>query len=321
MSDQQFLGGDRWGQALLVTVLGLALSACQTQLGEGGSKASGSGGAAGADKEAAELEKCSRPVGTAALITSERSQHAKADLPSPVRVMKLIMQQSGCFKVVARGGAVGGALEREREMSEEGSLQSDSNMGEAQMKAADFVLKPAVLFKDPDAGGGGAVLGSLLGPVGALVGGGLQKKEAQTLLTLVNVRTSVQEAVAEGSAAKYDFAGVFGAIGGGVAGGIGAYESTDIGKIVTAALLDAHNKLVTQVEATTAADEREPVAKWKTAARLNLRAGPSQDAPVVTTLPEGAEVRPIGDEDGNWWEVKAEGEQGWVSKNYLTEVN
>jgi len=297
------------------------LSACETQMGSGGSKVSGSGGAAGASKEAPELEKCSSPVGTAALVTADNSQHAEADLPSPVRVMKLIMQQSGCFKVVARGGAAGEAMQREREMAESGELQSGSNMGKAQMKAADFILRPAVLFKDPDAGGGGAAIGALLGPVGALVGGGLQKKEAQALLTLVNVRTSIQEAVSEGSASKYDFGAVFGAIGGGAIGGVGAYESTDIGKIVTAALLDGHNKLVTQVEASTATDQREAVATWETAAQEKMRAGPSTDAPSINTLPAGTEVRPIGDQDGDWWEVKALGDQGWVRKNYITQTN
>lgn len=313
-------GRAAWQFGVAATAV-ISLSACQTQMGGGGGKPSGSAGAAGSQGEAAELETCDEPIGTAALITASNSQHSKADLPPPTRVMKLFMQQSGCFKVVARGGAVGDALERERQLADEGELQSESDMGEAQMKSADFVLKPAVLFKDPDAGGGGAAIGSLLGPVAGIIGGGLQKKEAQALVTLVNVRTSMQEAVAEGSAEKYDFAGVFGAVGGGVAGGMGAYESTDIGKIVSAAMLDAHNQLVTQVDVAETADEREPAARWKTAARLNMRSGPTTDSAVVTTLPEGTEVRPIGDQDGKWWEVKAQGEQGWVSKNYITEMN
>lgn len=311
----------RVGVALTAGLAALSLAACQTKLGQGGSVASGSSGAAGDQGKSAKLQQCDEPIGTAALVRSDRSQHRQADLPSPVPVVKLMMQQSGCFKVVTRGAA-GDALQRERQLAEEGELQSGSDMGEAQMKAADFVLKPSVLFQDADAGGGGAALGALLGPFsGMAVAGGLQSKQAQTLLALTNVRTGVQEAIAEGSAEKYDLAGGLGGFGGGLAGAAGAYESTDIGKVVMAAFMDAHNKLVTQVDVAKTADEREDVTTWKTAARLNMRSGASTDAPVIKTLPEGAEVKPIGDTKDGWWEVKAGGEQGWVSSDYIHEAN
>jgi len=306
---------------ILAVTAAVGMAACQTTLGGGSGKATGSAGAAGASGEAAELRKCTRPIGTAALITGDRSQHARADLPSPVPVVKLMMQQSGCFTVVARGRAASDALRQERALAGEGQLQSNADMGEAQMAAADFIIEPAVLFQDSNAGGAGAALGSLLGSVGAVIGGGLQSKQAQTMLTVTNVRTSVQEAAATGSAEKYDLGGVVGAFGGGVAGAGGAYQSTDIGKVVMAALLDSHNKLVDQMNAATPTAERESVTNWVTAARLNLRSGPNSGAPVVTTLPEGASVRPIGDKQGTWWEVRSQGKQGWVSSDYLTESN
>jgi hypothetical protein len=305
-----------------VSVSTLALAACQTTMGDGGGVASGSAGAAGeqgGDKKA-KLETCDQPIGTAALVQSDRSQHATADLPSPVPVLKLLMQQSGCFTVVSRG-ATGEALQRERELADQGATQSGSDLGEGQLKAADFIIKPSVLFKDANAGGGGAALGSLVSAwTGFAIGGGLKNKQAQTLLSATNVRTGVQEAVAEGSAEKYDLALGFGGFTGNVAGAAGAYQSTDIGKIVMAALMDAHNKLTGQIDAAKQVDKREKVTTWRTAANLNLRAGPTTDAPVITTLAEGTKVRPIGDEQGKWWEIKVDGKQGWVSKNYLFEV-
>ena len=100
----------------------------------------------------------------------------------------------------------------------------------------------------------------------------------------------------------------------------GAYQSTDIGKLVMAALIDAHNNLVTQLDATKAAADRAPVATWETATRLNLRSGPGTDSAVLTTLPKGTSIRPIGDQKDEWWEVKANGYQGWLSSNYIVET-
>ena len=55
------------------------------------------------------------------------------------------------------------------------------------------------------AGGAGAAIGGLFGSVGALVGGSLSAKEASTLLTLIDNRSGVQLAAAEGSAKNTDF--------------------------------------------------------------------------------------------------------------------
>lgn len=88
------------------------------------------------------------------------------------------------------------------------------------------------------------------GGVGGLFGGavGLKSKtmESQVLLTLVDVNTGIQEAVASGSARKKDV----GVVGGGLLLGLGVgalggtYASTDIGKITTLATLDAFRKLI-----------------------------------------------------------------------------
>ncbi len=152
--------------------------------------------------------------------------------------------------------------------------------------------------------------------------------EAQTALFLTDLRSGVQKAVAEGSAEKTDVGfGLFGA-GGGLAGAGGGYESTDIGKIVAAAFLDAHNKLVAQLRGETST---QPVAgaastgaaggpaPYQTTTNLRMRAGPSTGDSILTVLPNGAPVTPTGAIQGDWWEVQTDQGTGWVSSKYLIE--
>ena len=73
---------------------------------------------------------------------------------------------------------------------------------------------------------------------------------SQVLLTLVDVNTGIQEAVASGSARKKDV----GVVGGGLLLGLGVgalggtYASTDIGKITSLAMVDAFRKLITDAK-------------------------------------------------------------------------
>ena len=135
---------------------------------------------------------------------------------------------------------------------------------------------------------------------------------------MTNVRTGVQEAVAEGSATKSDIG--FGGLGfaGGVGGLGGGYEDTDVGKIVAASFLDAHNKLVTQLGAIRAGQGRDAdYAGYRTVKGVNFRSGPSTSAPIIKTPPKGTSVLPTGSKKGAWWEVEADGRTGWLHSNYI----
>ena len=301
--------------------IAIFLAGCnQTTMGSGSTVSTGSAGAAGNQGASSQLQRCASPIGTAALVESDNRNYLEYDLPNPTPMLRLMMQQSNCFRVVDRGVA-SEALKRERELAGEGELQAGSNMGGGQMAAADFLITPRIIFQDANSGGGGGFVGSLLPGIAGAVAGGLtvQNMEAQTLLMLTNVRTGVQEAAAEGSASKSDI-GV-GAVGfiAPVAGGAGAYESTDIGKIVTAAFMDSHNKLVQQLGATQPASERAATSNWYTVRNLNLRSGPNTGAPIIETLKKGSSVTPTGKKSGSWWQVEANGNQGWVSRNYVTQ--
>lgn len=73
-------------------------------------------------------------------------------------------------------------------------------------------------------------------------------KSSQTMLTLVEVKTGIQQAIPTGSARKKDIS----VLGGGLLNnaGVGAlggtYTSTDMGKITSLSMLDAFRKLTTQ---------------------------------------------------------------------------
>ncbi|SMN15364.1 hypothetical protein CRYPA_1412 [uncultured Candidatus Thioglobus sp.] len=210
--------------------------------------------------KAKELKKCAKPLGVAALVEPESSKNLYAvlmqhNLPSPIPMIKLIMAKSNCFQVVDRGAA-SKALERERALASAGELSSNKNTTSGNMIGADWIITPSVIFSDNNAGGSNLALGGIatafLGPLGALAGNlNISDKEAQTLLTVVNVKTGLQDAVSEGRAKKTDIG--FGAGGGffGLGGALGAaggsYGSTDMGKLVATAFLDAHNKLVEQL--------------------------------------------------------------------------
>jgi hypothetical protein len=82
------------------------------------------------------------------------------------------------------------------------------------------------------------------GRVFGAVAGGLKSNEASTTLILVDNRSSVQLAAAEGSAQNWDFNLAGGLLGSTAGGGMGGYTNTPEGKILTAAFMDSYNKLV-----------------------------------------------------------------------------
>ena len=142
-----------------------------------------------------------------------------------------MIQQSNCFIVVERGVAMQNMMQ-ERALGSSGQLRQGSNMGGGQMVTADFILTPAVVFAENDAGGVGGTVGALaplfgkggqvVGAIGSGVAGGLKFKEAQTSMLLADSRSGVQVAAAEGNASKTDFrlGGVLGGYGGGGGGSV-----------------------------------------------------------------------------------------------------
>ncbi|HET6468869.1 MAG TPA: CsgG/HfaB family protein [Geminicoccaceae bacterium] len=233
--------------AAAATLLTGCLGTSSTETGAGGSLVTGSGGMSAAPQAAAtQLARCNAPLGTVALVEEQIPGLAQVGLTSPIPVLRLMITQSGCFNVVDRGQALT-RIQEEQALTGRGGSKRD-------LVAAQYFLTPNIVFKDQNAGGGGGALGAFgsvlpgyLGLIGSAVG--YKASEAQSVLFLTQTNTGIQIAAAEGSAQTKDwtFAGFGG--GSGVFGGLGAYGSTDIGKTVTAALLDAYSKLVAQVMA------------------------------------------------------------------------
>ena len=207
-----------------------------------------------------EIPMCTHKIGTLAIVPPDKEWWRELNLGSPEAIIKIFVQQSGCFSMVNRDRSMNSRA-MERALAEQGELQRGSNFGKGQVKAADYFLQPDIVSTNKNSGGGGAgaAIGGLLGhfgggwgAVGALAGGiNVKKGEANVTLSLVNARTTEEEALTEGYARKTDL-GFGGGAGGGWWGGFAAaggsgYQNTEIGQVIVLAYLDAYTKLVTQL--------------------------------------------------------------------------
>ncbi|AZI35929.1 hypothetical protein NT2_04_04340 [Caenibius tardaugens NBRC 16725] len=204
----------------------------------------------------AEIPRCGRNLGTVAIVEPDNQWWREFSLGSPEAILKIFVQRSGCFTLVNRGRAMTTNRAMERELADQGELQRGSNLGKGQVKAADYLLQPDIVSTNKNSGGGGVggFLGNFVGgPIGAIAGGiNIKKGEANVTLSLVNTRTTVEEALTEGYARKSDLSfggGAGGLFGGGVFGaaGGGGYQNTQIGQIIVLAYLDSYTQLVSQL--------------------------------------------------------------------------
>src|SRR2546426_9138464 len=186
------------------------------------------------------------------------------NLESPEALLKVYAAQSQCFTLVDRGRGLA-AAQQERALASSGELSGGSNVGNGQMRAADYVLVPDLVNKNANAGGKGlGAIGGFLGHrlgglAGVAIGGvNLKSKTADVVLTLTDVRSTVQLAQVQGHAKKTNVG--WGVAGGGyfgafVAAGASSYANTEIGQVVAMAYLDSFTKLVEQLK------QNPPVAR------------------------------------------------------------
>lgn len=215
----------------------------------------GSSGRQAQSKGTQEIPRCVRNLGTVAIVEPDNQWWREFNLGSPEAILKVFVQQSGCFTMVNRGRSMQSRA-MERALADQGELQAGSNLGRGQVKAADYFLQPDIVTTNRNSGGNalGGVLGGFLGrsTVGAIAGGiSIKKKEANVTLSMVNARTTVEEALTEGYYRKSDlsFGGGGGAgwWGGFAAAGGSGYQNTEIGQVIVLAYLDAYTKLVGQL--------------------------------------------------------------------------
>lgn len=241
---------------LLPLMLVGSLAGCSTdpQLG-GSSGVATTGAAAGSSAYGAsnQLEHCPAALGTLAINEDESAPWYAAltqyQLPSTVPLLRLVVQQSGCFVIVDRGRALNTAL-GERSLAQSGELRSNSDIGPGQMVAADYTMSPTINFSQQGTSGYNSAL-SFIPYAGGVLGslaGNAHSNEASTVLLLVDNRSTVQIAAAQGSAKNWDIGGVGNLIGisSGFAGAgqVGGYADTPEGKLLAAAFMDSYNQMV-----------------------------------------------------------------------------
>jgi hypothetical protein len=218
----------RAGSALVVS---LALAGCLTT-GGGEPAAVASADQPAGSAKAQELVRCERPLGSAAVLEPDPNVMASLQtvgLQSPTPVIRMMMAQSNCFRVIGES------------LGQPGSRPA----------TVKWLIAPAVVFTDTSTSDGG-FLGSLAGniiPSGVGLGDvSVRTKEAQTSLFLTDAGTGEQKAAAQGIGRSTDLGAsvaFFTRRGGAV--NVAAYADTAEGKVVSASFIDSYNKLVAQV--------------------------------------------------------------------------
>jgi hypothetical protein len=154
--------------------------------------------------------------------------------------------------------------------------------------------------------------------------------EANTILSLTNVRTTETIATADGYAAKNNISfgggGGVGFLGGAVGAVGGGYDNTDVGRMVTLSFIQAYSKLVTSLNLVSPGSEgtaeAAPTRTFSAIAPLALHKTALATSATIRTLPPGSIVYPTGKKDGLWWEVADENDNvGWVLNTKLAPSN
>ena len=298
-------------------------------------------GLASAQEAGSTVEKCGKSFGTLTVVDPQTGwgHLQRYGLGSPAALLRMMIQQSGCFDVVERGAGMR-SLQQERALAAGGDLQAEANIGKGQMAGADFVMTPDVQIPTSDTGGiAGGLAGGLLGRLGPLaaLAGGLKFKEASTSLLVADVRSSIQVAAAEGKASNTDFSIGGWAIGGGAGGALGGYTSTAEGKVVAASLLDNYNKIVLSIRdrgqlirPTSAAGQANAAASVRAEApqaagqmlqakiaNVKVYAEPSRESAVVATLQRSDELVASGEVKNGFVHVDAANFSGWVQRTLV----
>ncbi len=218
--------------------------------------AAGGGAAVGAQGS---LMRCAEPLGTLAVDDGRTATWfgpftAATQITTIEPMVRLVVQQSNCFVIVAMGnnrledrmrGMVG-------DMRNSGEFRAGSNMQRGQRVAADYFLEPAILFSNANTGGLGGALGGLgggwAGLAGAAVGGMMSNSATQVTMSVFDIRSGVQVAASEGSSTATNFGAVLAGFGGGAAGGLSGFQRTPAGQATVAAFVDAYNKMVVALQ-------------------------------------------------------------------------
>lgn len=270
----------------------------------------------------AQIPVCQRPLGTLSVVEPDVGTHwwSGYQLPEPSRLIKAYVARSRCFTLVDRGSGMA-ASQYERDLAADGQLRNRSNVGRGQVRAADYVMVPDLVSHNADAGGnaiGGLLSGLVGGRAGQVIGGmNLRSKTADVVLSVTDVRSSEQVAVAEGSARKNDisFSGRGSSWGSSLSSaGVGGYANTEMGQVIAMAYLHAYTQVIDQLGGLPADASAAGAQQAMRMIRNGRLLADAQGRGQVRALEAGMLLYPLGGREGLLIEVEDElGNKGWIS--------
>jgi len=233
----------RRGSIARVLTLAGCLAATTAAFGQAGNA---SGGAS--DR----LEHCNKTLGVLRIQEDTAApwyRYYGPRLGSTAPLLSMMILQSNCFVVVERGTGERSLTDETRRARGDEARESGTR-GKGQQVVADYLLNPEIVMANKGnegarIGGIGNLLGSRAGSV--LGNLNVRSSEVGAVLTLVDIRSTVRLAAAEGYSknTSVGFSGLGFGNSGALAGS--AYTTTDEGKLASAAFFDAYNKLVVAV--------------------------------------------------------------------------
>lgn len=258
--------------ALTVAVASALLFGCKPSGIETGNAGGITTGAAGQNQSTGEtrkIEKCVAPMATLGVMENPNGytySGSNGGLPnSPVPLVRLMLQQSGCFRVVDRNLGLKGT-KQEVDLQDSGLTRKNSTVNpRGNVLEAQYVLTPTLVFSEQNAGGGLEGILARIPYIGQFAGLAekVKFKEAQVVLILTDTQTTEQLVSAEGSARATDLgtAGIMFGVAGG--GGAASWTQTNEGKVISAAFLDSVNKMIPHVRELVAKSMPDRVATKK----------------------------------------------------------
>lgn len=192
---------------------------------------------------------CLSPVGSVRIHEPENDHWTFYKLTAPTNILQAIITESNCFTVVNRGAGFS-ALQHERAL-----MGSDSQIANAQIRSADYILVPDIITQNAHAGGTNVGAAGSQNSGFARVAGSFglsgKKKTSEVVLSLIDVRTSEQILSIHGEAeiTDKDWNLLLSANDAQNAAkvNVGNWSNTEIGKVLKTAYQNTYKKMILEI--------------------------------------------------------------------------
>lgn len=245
--------------ACLGAAAALLLNGCVTT---GGASTAAQGAAAGSTAVNSNdgLERCENPLGTLAIDDGREKDWYEAfgratQITTIEPLIRLTVMQSNCFVITSAGNEkTEEKLRRITEMQRHsGEYRAGSGFQAGQRVASDYFMDMSIVINNEQVGSiaGGAELGSNAGLAGILVGGiagalmaQVDQKASVVTMSMFDIRSGVQLAIAEGNSTATNFSGAMNVLGSKGSASLKGFSRTPEGKATVAAFVQAYNSMV-----------------------------------------------------------------------------